>query len=109
VRTISAALVHTVESASDALGMEKVVKLFSTAFARVCALRVVDEVVVDGLTVGWRRLEGWPCWGSGRAVAVGAAVVRDCGFGWVVPEAAFLDPYLGEQLKMAARIFSGRL
>jgi hypothetical protein len=32
-------------------------------------------------------------------------VVRDYGFGWVVPEAAVLDPYPGEQLKMAARIF----
>jgi hypothetical protein len=36
--------------------VEEIAELFSTAFAQVCALEVVDEVVVDGLTVGWRRL-----------------------------------------------------
>jgi hypothetical protein len=44
----------TIEPSADALSGEEVYKLFSTAFARVCALKVVDEVVVDGLTVGWR-------------------------------------------------------
>jgi hypothetical protein len=62
--------------------MEEAVELFSMAFARVCALRVVDEGVVDSLTVGWRRLERWPCWGSGR-VTVGADVVKDCSFSWL--------------------------
>jgi hypothetical protein len=63
----------TIEPSADALSGEEVYKLFSTAFARVCALRVVDEVVVDGLTVDWRRLERWPCWERGRAVRLGLA------------------------------------
>jgi len=87
VQTIRGSFVQQIEPAKDAMRMEEVVKLFSMAFGRVCALRVVDEVVVDGLTVGWRGLEGWPYWGSGR-VAVGADMVRDYGFSWVVPDAS---------------------
>jgi hypothetical protein len=30
--------------------MEKVARLFSTAFERICALKVVIELVVNGLT-----------------------------------------------------------
>ena len=30
--------------------MEEVVRLFSTAFEQVCALKVVDELVVNSLT-----------------------------------------------------------
>jgi hypothetical protein len=56
---VSRAKVITIEPSADALSVEEADKLFSMAFARVCALRVVDEVVVDGLTVGWRRLERW--------------------------------------------------
>ena len=40
--------VQQIEPAKDAMRMEDDVKLFSMAFAWVCALRVVDEVVVDG-------------------------------------------------------------
>jgi hypothetical protein len=42
--------VHTIEPASDGLGMEWVVKLFSAAFELICALKVVDKLVVNGLT-----------------------------------------------------------
>jgi hypothetical protein len=83
--------------------------LFSMAFAQVCALKVVDALVVDGLTevgAGWR--DGRVGEG-GKGGAVRADVVKGYGFSWVVPEAAVLDPYPGEQLKMATRIFSGRL
>jgi hypothetical protein len=48
--------------------MEELVKLFSAAFERVCALKEIDELVVDGLTVGWRRLGRWPCWGRRRGL-----------------------------------------
>jgi hypothetical protein len=73
VQTIRGSFVQQIESAKDAVRVEEVVRLFSMAFARVCALRVVDEVVVDGLTVDWRRLERWPCWERGRAVRLGLA------------------------------------
>jgi hypothetical protein len=47
VRTISAALVHTMEPASDALGVEEAVRLFSAAFAQVCALKEVQPVTLQ--------------------------------------------------------------
>jgi hypothetical protein len=76
VQTIRGSFVQQIEPAKDAVRMEWVVRLFSMAFAQVRALRVVDEVVVDGLTVGWQRLERWPCWGRGRAVRLGLTWLR---------------------------------
>jgi hypothetical protein len=42
--------VITIEPSADALSVEQVYKLFSMAFARVCALKVVDGFVVNSLT-----------------------------------------------------------
>ena len=70
-RLKSYSFVQQTEPAKDTMRMKKAVKLLSTDFSRVCALRVVNEVVVDGLTVGWRRLEGWPCWGRGKPIGLG--------------------------------------
>ena len=42
--------VITIEPAQNALSMEEVVKLFSTAFKQVCALKVVDKLAVNSLT-----------------------------------------------------------
>ena len=39
VRTFPTAIVHTIEPASDALSMEEVVRLFSTAFKQICGAR----------------------------------------------------------------------
>jgi len=47
VATNRTAIVATIEPASDALSMEKVVKLFSTAFEQVCALQQVDKLVLE--------------------------------------------------------------
>lgn len=42
------------EPAKDVARTGEVVRFFIVAFARVCALRVVDRLVLDGLTVGWQ-------------------------------------------------------
>jgi hypothetical protein len=42
--------VQQIEPAKDAMRMEEVVTLFSAPFARVCALKVVDKLAVNGLT-----------------------------------------------------------
>jgi hypothetical protein len=47
VATNRTAIVETIEPASDALSMEKVVKLFSTAFERICTLKEVDKLVLE--------------------------------------------------------------
>jgi hypothetical protein len=47
VATNRTAIVATIEPASDALSMEKVVKFFSTAFEQVCALKEVDKLVLE--------------------------------------------------------------
>jgi len=39
VRTSPTAIVHTIEPAADALSMEEVVRLFSTAFKQICGAR----------------------------------------------------------------------
>jgi hypothetical protein len=39
--------VQQIEAAKDAICMEEVVRLFSMAFAQVCALKEVDELAVD--------------------------------------------------------------
>jgi len=44
VQTKNSAIVQTIEQAVDALSMEKVVKLFSTAFGHVCALKMVIDL-----------------------------------------------------------------
>jgi hypothetical protein len=50
VQTVRGSFVQQIEPAKDALIMEEVVGLFSGAFARVCALKVVDGFVVIYLT-----------------------------------------------------------
>jgi hypothetical protein len=39
--------VMTIEPAKNALSMEQAVKLFGTAFGQICALKQVDELVVN--------------------------------------------------------------
>jgi hypothetical protein len=41
------AFVETIEPASDALSMEEVNKLFSTAFEQICALKEVNKLVLE--------------------------------------------------------------
>jgi hypothetical protein len=48
------AKVITIEPVQNALSVEQVVKLFSTASEQICALKEVDKFVV----------EGGKCWGS---------------------------------------------
>jgi hypothetical protein len=50
VQTIRGSFVQQIEPAEDAVRMEEAVKLFSMAFERVCALKVVDGFVVNSLT-----------------------------------------------------------
>ena len=45
VKVKPGAKVITIEPAQNALAIEWVVELFAVAFGRVCALRVVDELV----------------------------------------------------------------
>lgn len=47
VRTSPAAIVSTIEAAPDALTMEKVVKLFSTAFMNICSSKEVNKLVLE--------------------------------------------------------------
>jgi hypothetical protein len=42
--------VQQIEPAKDALSMEEAVKRFCTVFKHVCALKVVDKLVVNSLT-----------------------------------------------------------
>ena len=44
VQTIRGSFVQQIEPAKDAMRMEEVDKLFSTAFEQTCALKVVDEL-----------------------------------------------------------------
>jgi hypothetical protein len=64
VKVKPSAKVITIEPAQNALTIEWVVRLFSAAFGRVCALKVVNRFVVDSLiheltsaevTTGFRR------------------------------------------------------
>ena len=50
VQTTRKTFVQTIEPAEDALSMEEVVRLFSTAFEQTCALKVIDKLVVNCLT-----------------------------------------------------------
>jgi len=50
VKVKPGAKVITIEPAQNALTIEWVVRLFSVAFGRVCALKVVDKLAVNGLT-----------------------------------------------------------
>jgi len=47
VQTIRGAFVQQIEPAKDAMRMEELVKLFSTAFGQICALKEVDKLVLD--------------------------------------------------------------
>jgi len=47
VYTKPTAIVRTIEPAKDALPMEKVVKLFSTAFKQICSLQEVDKLALE--------------------------------------------------------------
>ena len=51
VRTFPTTIVHTIEPASDALSMEEVVRLFSTAFKQICGLTEVDKLVRETLSL----------------------------------------------------------
>ena len=50
VKVKPSAKVITIEPAQNALTIEWVVRLFSAAFEQICALKVVDKLVVNGLT-----------------------------------------------------------
>jgi hypothetical protein len=47
VQTIRGSFVQQIEPAKDAMRMEQVVKLFSMAFAQVCALKEVQRLGID--------------------------------------------------------------
>ena len=47
VRTFPTAIVHTIEPARDAMPMERVVKLFSTALKQICAMKEVDKLALE--------------------------------------------------------------
>ncbi|MGF3573569.1 MAG: hypothetical protein ACQXXG_09155 [Candidatus Bathyarchaeia archaeon] len=47
VATKHTAIVETIEPAKDALSMEEVVKLFSTAFKQICELQQVDKLTLE--------------------------------------------------------------
>ncbi|MCL6579826.1 MAG: hypothetical protein K6T73_10710 [Candidatus Bathyarchaeota archaeon] len=47
VATKQTAIVETIEPAKDALSMEQVVKLFSTAFKQICELQQVDKLTLE--------------------------------------------------------------
>jgi hypothetical protein len=47
VQTKHTAIVQTIEPAPDALSMEEVVKLFSTAFKQICDLQQVDKLTLE--------------------------------------------------------------
>jgi hypothetical protein len=47
VATKQTAIVETIEPAPDALSMEEVVKLFSTAFKQICEVQQVDKLTLE--------------------------------------------------------------
>jgi hypothetical protein len=47
VQTIRGSFVQQIEPAKDAMCMEEVVKLFSTAFKHICTLQEVDKFVLE--------------------------------------------------------------
>jgi hypothetical protein len=47
VQTKHTAIVQTIEPAADAISMEEVVKLFSTAFKQICELQQVDKLTLE--------------------------------------------------------------
>jgi hypothetical protein len=47
VQTKHTAIVQTIEPAPDALSMEEVVKLFSTAFKQICEVQQVDKLTLE--------------------------------------------------------------
>jgi GTP1/Obg family GTP-binding protein len=47
VQTKHTAIVQTIEPAPDALSMDEVVKLFSTALKQICALQEVDKLTLE--------------------------------------------------------------
>jgi len=51
VRTKVLRIVRTIEPAPDALSMEEVVKLFSTAFKQICELQEVDKLTLERLRI----------------------------------------------------------
>jgi len=69
VQTMRNSFVQQIEPAKDAMRMEEVVKLFSTAFGQICALKEVDKLVLSSLareltmaetTVPWAKQERLP-------------------------------------------------
>jgi hypothetical protein len=51
VQSIRGSFVQQIEPAKDAMRMEEVVKLFSTAFGQICALKEVDKLVLEGFRI----------------------------------------------------------
>jgi cell fate (sporulation/competence/biofilm development) regulator YmcA (YheA/YmcA/DUF963 family) len=47
VKTNRTVIVKTIEPAADALSMDEVVKLFSTAFKQICELEEVDKLTLE--------------------------------------------------------------
>ena len=47
VYTKPTAIVYTIEPAQQAMPMERVVKLFTTAFEQICALKEVDKLGLE--------------------------------------------------------------
>jgi len=47
VHTNPTAIVHTIEPAREAMPMERVVKLFSTALKQICAMKEVDKLALE--------------------------------------------------------------
>jgi len=47
VQTKHMAIVQTIEPAQDALSMDEVVKLFSTAFKQICGLEEADKLTLE--------------------------------------------------------------
>jgi hypothetical protein len=54
VATNRSAIVATIELVLDGLTMEEAVKLFSTAFNQICALKEVDKLVLERFRIAFQ-------------------------------------------------------
>ena len=57
VQTMRNSFVQQIEPAKDAMRMEELVKLFSTAFGQICALKEVDKLVLDRFRIIFRAVK----------------------------------------------------
>ena len=60
VQTKHTAIVQTIEPAPDALTMEEVVKLFSTAFKQICELQEVDKLTLERFRIIFQAAKDYP-------------------------------------------------